>query len=225
MKIKETEYWRGVKDAVNARLEAARTRLERADAERQEIVNEIVQLERLVQSLSPFTTGSPSEQSEQLTFDLDVGLADACRRVLQHSDRHMTPMEVRNALEASNFTLEPYSNPLASIHGVLKRFKESGEAEQTEVEGRTFYRRKDTGSHPRGVISKRTFAAMKNPMEPQQRTREEAIELQKRALEVSKRRRAEARAAIDRGKSQPAQRPYKIKIDPERMKVTQKKKD
>ena len=55
------------------------------------------------------------------------GLTDACRVVLKGAGHPMTPMEVRDRLEAIGFDLSKYSSSLAAIHTVLKRLHEAGE--------------------------------------------------------------------------------------------------
>jgi hypothetical protein len=45
----------------------------------------------------------------------------------------MTPMEVRDRLEAIGFDLSKYSSSLAAIHTVLKRLHEAGELSFVEL--------------------------------------------------------------------------------------------
>lgn len=52
----------------------------------------------------------------------------------------MTPIEIRDALETSKYDLSQHSNPLASIHSVLKRFVASGEAQAIETGNKTSYK-------------------------------------------------------------------------------------
>jgi hypothetical protein len=138
------EYWKDALKTAQEQLEALRVRLDSLDAEREEIVNEVVQLEQAIKSLSPLASDRPLEKINALLIENAAGLnlADACREVLKKNDRYMTPIEIRNTLDASNFDLTTYSNPLASIHGVLKRMAESGEIEKHEKGGTTLYRLK-----------------------------------------------------------------------------------
>jgi hypothetical protein len=55
----------------------------------------------------------------------------------------MTARGIRDSLAVSGYNLEQHSNPLASIHGVLKRLAERGDVEQLEAEGKTRYRWKE----------------------------------------------------------------------------------
>ena len=56
------------------------------------------------------------------------GLTDACRSVLRATLGGLTPLEVKAGLETMGLDLSTYSNPLASIHAVLKRLVKAGEA-------------------------------------------------------------------------------------------------
>lgn len=47
--------------------------------------------------------------------------------MLKGAGRAMTPMEVRDRLNAIGFDLARYTNSLAAIHTVLKRLHEAGE--------------------------------------------------------------------------------------------------
>jgi hypothetical protein len=127
------EYWIGVEKEARERLEALKIMLDSLDAQRAERSNEILQLEQLLRSIAPFTTDHPLDAEAKLlnnfglVSSLDgLNLADACRKVLEENDRYMSPREVRDMLEANDYDLTQHSNPLASIHGVLKRLVESG---------------------------------------------------------------------------------------------------
>ncbi len=63
-----------------------------------------------------------------LTPTVALGLTDACRMVLKAAGHPLTAAEVRMQLEAMGFDTARYTNPLASIHIVLKRLSSSGEA-------------------------------------------------------------------------------------------------
>ena len=56
------------------------------------------------------------------------GLTEACKTSLRCAKAPMTPLEVRDRLQAVGFDINRYSNPLAAIHTVLRRLTESGEA-------------------------------------------------------------------------------------------------
>jgi hypothetical protein len=141
---RDKEYWIDALKNAHERLGARRIRLDALDVERGELTNEILQLEKLIQSIEPFTTDRPldviNKICEEFTIEPDEGLADACRRVLHTTQRYMTPQEIRDILEASNYDLKQHNNPLASIHGILKRFDQSGEVSSMSHGSKTVYR-------------------------------------------------------------------------------------
>jgi hypothetical protein len=63
-----------------------------------------------------------------LTPTIALGLTDACRMVLKAAGHPLTVTEIRMQLEAMGFELSRYSNPLSSIHIVLKRLCRAEEA-------------------------------------------------------------------------------------------------
>jgi hypothetical protein len=71
------------------------------------------------------------ESDEPVEFE--GGLAEAIRTALKtNADRSLVPTEVRTIIKALGYDLSAHSNPLASIHSVLKRLAESGEAKTKE---------------------------------------------------------------------------------------------
>lgn len=64
-----------------------------------------------------------------LTPTVSLGLTDACRMVLKAASHPLTAVEVRDQLEAMGFDVARYANDLASIHTVLKRLNQAGEAD------------------------------------------------------------------------------------------------
>ena len=126
------DYWMGVFETARRRLEELRERRDTLDAEREEVNLEIVQLEQVVNNLTPLIAEVSADTLPLflLKNPNEISLADACREVLKNYNRHMTPIEIRNTLELVGYNLRQHSNALASIHGVLKRMAESGEVEQ-----------------------------------------------------------------------------------------------
>jgi hypothetical protein len=68
------------------------------------------------------------------------GLTEACKTSLRCAKAQMTPLEVRDRLQATGFDINRYSNPLAAIHTVLRRLAESGEVRKrtTRAKGVTY---------------------------------------------------------------------------------------
>lgn len=154
------DYWKTVYETARNTLDELRERRDALDAEREEVNLEIVQLEQVVTNLSPLINENPLDKLPSVLIRNvnDLSLADACREVLKQANKHMTPIEIRNTLEIVGYNLKQHSNPLASIHGVLKRMADSGEVEQLthDVLG-TMYRLKQgtkvLGSSPSSGIT------------------------------------------------------------------------
>ncbi len=112
------------------------------DAKRAQIETEMEQILQTVQGLAMLAKektpgGLSSVKPDDLT---SLGLADACRKILGAEDRFMSPRLVRDSLVLRKYDLSAHKNPLASIHAILKRFEESGEAESLKMAGKAGYR-------------------------------------------------------------------------------------
>jgi hypothetical protein len=70
----------------------------------------------------------------------DMGLTDAIRNILQSDPKHwFTPIQIRDRLQESGFDFSGYtSNPLSSVHSVLKRFKPEEVRTSDGIEGRRY---------------------------------------------------------------------------------------
>jgi len=102
---------------------------------------QIAQLDLVLATLAPLVDGVRPDL-EVVEGVTDVRLTDACREVMRAGPTYRTARGVRDVLVSSGYDLAQHKNPLASIHGVLKRLAESGEIEETEINGSTRYRRK-----------------------------------------------------------------------------------
>jgi hypothetical protein len=65
----------------------------------------------------------------KLVPTVPLGLTDACRMALRAAGHPLTAAEIRDQLGAMGFEWSAYSNPLASIHTVLKRLQQAGEVQ------------------------------------------------------------------------------------------------
>jgi hypothetical protein len=135
------DYWKEVLGTARKTLAELRVKRDELDAEREEVNLEIVQLEQVVSNLTPLVSESQVEKIIAYRLPTDIKLTDACREILKKNDKHMTPIEIRSALEGGGYDLTQHANALASIHGVLKRLAESGEVESIthDIRG-TMYR-------------------------------------------------------------------------------------
>ena len=68
----------------------------------------------------------------------EIGMTEQIRAVLRNGSH--SPVEVRDALKDSGVNLEGYSNALATIHNVIKRLVDSGEATESQTEEGKKYR-------------------------------------------------------------------------------------
>ena len=114
-------------------LDAALREYETLSAERATLDDRLAQLRHSIAALTKLCGYEPS---------VPLGLTDACRLVLRNAVTPLTALEVRDRLAAIGIDLDKYSNPLASIHTVLKRLHEGGEIaerDRDEPSPRTAY--------------------------------------------------------------------------------------
>jgi hypothetical protein len=97
----------------------------------------IARLRQTIVSLHALTEGVPEfKEGQQMVA---VGITDACRNALKVAGSPRTAVEVRDWLESSGYDLRDQANALASIHTVLKRLVDSGEAVPVEKDGKPAY--------------------------------------------------------------------------------------
>ena len=129
-----------------ANFQETEKQLKELIAQREGLDKQIAKLTQLAVSLAALVEDEAPElaQSEfmQSVMMADIGFTDAVRKVLRERDKYMTPVEVRDALEGSGFPLSDYTSPLASIHKILGRLEDSGEAKPSVsvTTGKTGYR-------------------------------------------------------------------------------------
>jgi len=114
--------WNVTEESYRRALEEAIREYERLSKQRVEIDDRIAQLLQTMGNLSRLCNLEPT---------VKLGLTDACRLALKAAGHPLTAAEVRTRLEAIGFDVSRYSNPLASIHIVLKRLGRSGEVKFT----------------------------------------------------------------------------------------------
>jgi hypothetical protein len=196
LRRKDAAYWRDVYENAAKRLAELRAERDTGEAQLEELSREILRFEQVLTSLQPITSDGNVQFKAGIRVEgiAEMGLADACREILKQGTSYRTARGIRDSLAASGYALEQHTNPLASIHGVLKRLAESGDVEQLESEGKTRYRWK---GQTRLVADTGKFKVEGLP--PKTRigppTREEAIEMQKELQ--SKRKREFERLAIE----------------------------
>jgi hypothetical protein len=139
------DFYKQALFALRVEIAALTKEREGLDARRIEIEQRLAQLDQTEKGLILLSGEKvdikPSDLSEMVK---GLGLADACRAALRARDRFLTPISLRATLEFVGYDFGNQANPLASIHAILKRFVESGEAEALEVEGKVGYRLRQT---------------------------------------------------------------------------------
>ena len=112
-----------------AALDAAAREYEELSRQRREIDARLAQLAQTMGTLNRLCG---------FTATVFWGLTDACRVVLRGAGHPMTPLEVRDRLEAMGFDLSKYTSSLAAIHTVLKRLQEARELRFVELDSGKF---------------------------------------------------------------------------------------
>jgi hypothetical protein len=120
------------KDDYRRALEAAVREYEALIAQHAELEARIAQLRHSIAALVKLCGYEPT---------VPLGLTEACRLVLRNAEAPLTPLEIRDRLKTIGVDLDKYSNPLASIHTVLKRMRDSGAAKESDRDesSRTVY--------------------------------------------------------------------------------------
>ena len=116
-------------DQYRAALDAATREYEELSQQRRDIDKRLAQLAQTIGTLNRLCGFTPT---------VFWGLTDACRVVLRGTGHPMTPLEVRDRLEAIGFDLSKYSSSLAAIHTVLKRLQEARELRFVELDSGKF---------------------------------------------------------------------------------------
>jgi phage shock protein A len=83
--------------------------------------NRLLNLDATIKTLSALLENAPPEEK----------LAKQCRKILERAKgRPFTPIQMRAELARVGYNLDQHSNPLASIHSVLKRIADMPNFEQ-----------------------------------------------------------------------------------------------
>jgi hypothetical protein len=109
-----------VSDDYRRALQKATREYETLLAERARLDERLAKLAQTIASLMRLCNLTPT---------VSLGLTDACRMVLRAAGHPLTAVEVRHQLEAMGFDVARYANDLASIHTVLKRLSQAGQAD------------------------------------------------------------------------------------------------
>lgn len=113
------------KDDYRRALDAAVREYETLIAEQSALEGRLAQLKHSIATLTKLCGYEPT---------VPLGLTDACRLVLRNAAGPLTALEVRDRLLSIGVALDNHSNPLASIHTVLKRMQDGGEIVERDRE-------------------------------------------------------------------------------------------
>jgi hypothetical protein len=119
-------------------------------AERDALDQQVERLNRKIQDLVAAVEGlaplcgidAKKEYAYLFPYDMEpeVGFTDAIRKVLSTVPMNMyTAVGVRDELIKSGFDVDKYTNPMASVHTILKRLVENSEVLTYDEEGKTVY--------------------------------------------------------------------------------------
>jgi len=121
---------------LNDEREALMDKRTTLETELSEITIQIEHIKSVLNHLAPLA-GVPV--GEEIS---DLGITDAIRYILSHSNVAMSAMDVRDALSKKRFDLSGHSAPMSSIYKVLSRLAEddSSSVDREKGEGgRVFY--------------------------------------------------------------------------------------
>jgi hypothetical protein len=105
--------------------------------QRTEIDNKILGFETMIKGLDRIERGAqekyklaPFPLPDNLAGLLKAGLTDAIRLILRDAIHPLTPRQMRERLEMYGYTKLPVKNPMAAVHGVIRRMLEAGDVKE-----------------------------------------------------------------------------------------------
>src|SRR5437763_14147254 len=117
------------RDKAKLELQAKLRQRVKMDADLAALNTRIAELTQAVTALDLLVGDGGDRKTELLLAVASLPLADAVRELLRRSDVHLTALEISRLLKENGFRVETYTNPQASIHTMLKRLEESGQAD------------------------------------------------------------------------------------------------
>jgi hypothetical protein len=116
----------------SAQAELLTLREEKAELERT-IANRDAQMAALIQTMNaiaPLVGEKPvNDPSIVETENPPAGMTGCIRTILSKAGEPLSASEIRDKLESIGFDMKSYSNPLATIHTILRRLTESSQVE------------------------------------------------------------------------------------------------
>jgi hypothetical protein len=136
--------YKAMSDRAVAELRELLARQDALDTEREQLDARILELKQGIIALGPLCGISAHTKYPELLPEynlLPVGLREGVLAVLEliKDNAYLTPVAVRDNLSSTGYEIKS-KNILPSIHNVLKRLVDGGEAESGDVNGKTGYR-------------------------------------------------------------------------------------
>ena len=121
----------------------ARTEFDNLQTQRAQLKNnldecdkQIAALVQTINAIAPLVGEEPVAAPATEEPDAPpAGITDSIRTILAEAREPLSASEIRERLETMGFDMKSYSNPLATVHTVLRRLTESGEADAKEQDG------------------------------------------------------------------------------------------
>jgi hypothetical protein len=115
----------------NAKSELEQVQQHRADLQGQlaEDDKKIAALTNTINALAPMVGEEPMAPSDTCSS----GITDRIRGILVQAAEPLSPPQIRDLLEAAGCDLKSYSNPLSTIHTVLRRLAEGEEIKEKHL--------------------------------------------------------------------------------------------
>jgi hypothetical protein len=129
-------------DSEKKTLEGYLLQLGELQVRRIKIDRSIQRIETAFRSILALTESEPEELAYLEMIDEVLkpeGITAAVRKTLRDAGKPLTPVEVKERMPALGFPLIRYSNPLASIHTILKRLARTESVDAVEQDGKTAY--------------------------------------------------------------------------------------
>lgn len=132
MSIDYAAWFASAKDEL-AQIQEHRTELQRQAAEDDK---KIAALTKTLQALAPLA----GEETPVSAENSASGITDRIRSILRQSGDPLTPSQIRDLLEEAGCDMKSYSNPLSTIHTVLRRLVDGLEIKELPLtlDGRKF---------------------------------------------------------------------------------------
>jgi hypothetical protein len=106
-----------------------RRALEDAQAELKQLTYRMAKVRGTIEALTMLLRESPKAEQVDVVDEVseDLGISDAIRQIVRHTDIAYLPAAVKARLTEAGFNLGKYANASAVVHNTLKRLEAQGE--------------------------------------------------------------------------------------------------